>query len=120
LSRRQALARAPCDNDNHNVPKKKDSPTPSELTRLPARLKYARERAGLSGAALAKKSGIDPAQISRYENPDSGRAKGIEAATLIRLAHALGVPVGWLVADEGSLPPVPVFRERPESDGRKR
>jgi transcriptional regulator with XRE-family HTH domain len=106
--------------DNQPVPKKKDAPIPTELQRLPARLKYARERAGLSGAALAKKSGIDPAQISRYENPESGRAKGIEAATLIRLAHALGVPVGWLVADEGSLPPVPIFREHPEPHGSKR
>jgi transcriptional regulator with XRE-family HTH domain len=102
------------------VPRKKPTPAPPELLRLPTRLKYARERAGLSGAALAKKAGIDPAQVSRYENPESGRAAGIEAATLIRLAQALGVPVGWLVADEGTLPSVPIFRERPEPHGGKR
>ena len=93
------------------MPRKKVVPPPNVLLRLPSRLKYARERAGLTGVALAERSGIDPSQISRYENPESGRAGGIEAATLIRLAEALGVPVGWLAADEGTLPPVPVFRE---------
>ncbi len=121
----QALARKDCAPDNVRVPRKKVVPPPAALLRLPGRLKYARERAGLTGAALAEKAGIDPSQVSRYENPESGRAGGIEAATLIRLAEALGVPVGWLAADEGTLPPVPVFRERkpaepaePDSDKR--
>jgi transcriptional regulator with XRE-family HTH domain len=102
------------------VPKRKPSSTPPELLTLPGRLRYARERAGLTGAALAEKAGIAPAQISRYEN--SERLTGVEAATIIRLAHALGVPVGWLAADEGHLPPIPVFREDgdPTNLGRRK
>ena len=125
MSTTQALALKVGTPDNVRVPKKKTVPPPPALLRLPGRLKYARERAGLTGAALAEKAGIDPSQVSRYENPESGRAGGIEAATLIRLAEALGVPVGWLAADEGTLPHVPVFRERKpaepaEPDGDKR
>lgn len=100
------------------MPRKKRVPPPPELLTLPSRLKYARERAGLTQVALAEKAQIDPAQVSRYEDPDSGRGPGIEAATLIRLAKALGAPVGWLAADEGALPPAPIFRETPP-DGRK-
>jgi transcriptional regulator with XRE-family HTH domain len=103
------------------VPKRKVSPPPPELLTLPSRLRYARERAGLTGAALAERAQIDPAQISRYENAE--RLGGIEAATLIKLAQALGVPVGWLAADEGGLPPIPVFREGAgpsDLGGRKR
>jgi transcriptional regulator with XRE-family HTH domain len=100
------------------VPRKKPVPPPPELLTLPSRLKYARERAGLTGVALAQASQIDPAQISRYENAE--RLTGVEAATLIRLARALGVPVGWLAADEGGLPPAPIFREAPKPSDPKR
>ncbi len=71
----------------------------------------------MTGVALAEAANIDPAQVSRYENAE--RLSGVEAATLIRLARALGVPVGWLAADEGGLPPVPVFRE-PSVPGKGR
>lgn len=99
------------------VPRKKPTPPPPELLTLPSRLRYARERAGMTGVALAEAANIDPGQVSRYENAE--RLSGVEAATLIRLARALGVPVGWLAADEGGLPPIPVFRE-PGSKSRKR
>lgn len=79
-----------------------------ELETFPTRLKYARERAGLTQTALAKKTQIDISQISRWESGE--RFEGIELATAIRLAHALGQPVGWLAADEGQ-PAIPVFRE---------
>jgi transcriptional regulator with XRE-family HTH domain len=98
------------------VPKKKAVPPLPELQTLPGRLKYARERAGLTGAALAMAAEMDPSQVSRLEGDE--RLAGVEAATIIRLARALGVPVGWLAADEGPLPPkIPVFRE---TDGRRR
>jgi transcriptional regulator with XRE-family HTH domain len=106
--------------DNKAVPKRKVAPTPPELLTLPSRLKYARERAGMTRLALAQKAGLDPAQITRYEKAE--RLSGMEAATIIRLARALGAPVGWLAADEGSLP-APVFREdgeSPEPRGSKR
>lgn len=99
------------------VPRKKPTPPLPELETLPGRLKYARERARLTGAALAEASGIDASQISRIESGE--RTAGVEAATLIRLARECGVPVGWLAADEGALPerPIPLFRE---TDRRRR
>src|SRR5688572_3233019 len=98
------------------MPKKKELPPPLELVTLPGRLKYARERAGLSVRLLGELADMDPGQVSRIETGE--RAVGIEAATLLRLAHALGVPFGWLGADEGTLPPAPVFRE--PSDRRRK
>lgn len=100
------------------MPRKKPTPPPPELLTLPSRLKYARERIGMTGVALAEAAQLDPAQISRFENAE--RLTGVEAATLIRLARALGVPVGWLAADEGSLPPAPIFREPTKPSSTKR
>lgn len=91
------------------MPKKKPVAELPELSTFPARLTYARERAGITKAALAKAVGVDPPAITRHEQGE--RAQGIEAATVIRLARALGVPVGWLAADEGQLGPAPIFHE---------
>lgn len=84
-------------------------PPPPELRTLPTRLRYARERIPMTQTALAKKAEMDKSQISRIEKGEA--SDGIEAATLIRLARALGTPVGWLAADEGDPGPVPLFRE---------
>ena len=84
-------------------------PPPPELLGLPTRLRYSRERQGLTLTALAERSGISLSQLSRLESGE--RVVGIEAATVLRLAAALGEPVGWLLADEGHPSPVPVFRE---------
>jgi transcriptional regulator with XRE-family HTH domain len=91
------------------VAKRKPIDPPRELITFPTRLKYARERAEVSMTALAAKADLAASQISRWEAGE--RAGGVEAATIIRLARALGVPVGWLAADEGDPGPVPVFRE---------
>lgn len=96
------------------MPKRKPSPPIPELEGLPTRLRYAREHAGLTQTALAERSGHDLSQISRWESADRGI--GITIESLIRLARALGQPVGWLAADEGQ--PVPVIREI--TDRRKR
>lgn len=93
-------------------------PPPEELVTLPERLKYARKRVGFSQKELAERSKVSESQLSRYES--SERVEGVEAATVIRLAKALGVPVGWLVADEGDPGPVPVFDEPPRGDGRRK
>lgn len=118
LSTAQCIAPHCCASDNVLVPRKKPTPPPPELLTLPSRLKYARERIGMTGVALAQASGLDPAQISRFEKAE--RLTGVEAATLIKLARALGVPVGWLAADEGTLPPAPIFREPPKPSGPQR
>jgi transcriptional regulator with XRE-family HTH domain len=103
--------------ENHGeVPRKKPRPAPPELLTLSSRLTYARERGKLTKAALAKAAGMDAPAITRLEQGE--RAEGIEAATIIRLARALKVPVGWLAADEGDPGPIPVFREA--GDRRRR
>jgi len=91
------------------MPKKKPTAELRELATFPGRLTYARERVQLTQAALAKLAGIDGPRVSRLE--DGERAQGIEAATIIRLARALHVPVGWLIADEGLPGPAPVVIE---------
>lgn len=96
--------------------KKTPKPELSELKTFPSRLTYARERGKLTKSALAERALMDVGQITRLEQGE--RADGIEAATIIRLAKALKVPVGWLAADEGEPGPVPVFREA--GDGRRR
>lgn len=84
-----------------------------ELATFPARLKYARERKNMTKSKLAEVSGVDAPRITRLENGE--RVQGIEVATLIRLARALDVSVGWFAADEGEAGVV-VFRE----DGDRR
>lgn len=91
------------------MPRKKPRAPLIELETLPARLRYARERAQMTQTALAKKADVDATQLSRWEAGE--RQEGIEAAAIIRLARALGAPVGWLAADEGELGPIPVFDE---------
>lgn len=98
------------------MPRRKLVPPPQELVTLPERLKYARTRRKLTLEKVAEAAEADPSQVSRLER--GVRVGGVEAATLIRLSRALGVPVGWLVADEGAAPPVPVFVE--ETDRRRR
>ncbi len=93
-------------------------PPPRELVDLPDRLQYARKRAGFTQKELAERSQVSEGQISRLVN--AARTEGIEAVTIIRLARALGVPVGWLLADEGDVGPVPVFTEPPRGDGRRK
>jgi transcriptional regulator with XRE-family HTH domain len=95
--------------DTISVPRRKSGPPPKVLLTLPVRMRYARERQGLTLTALAESTGMDLSQLSRLEKGE--RVAGVEAATVLRLASALNVPVGWLAADEGQLPPVPVFRE---------
>jgi len=116
LSTRQSLALESQRENDEVVPRKKPRTPPPELLTLPSRITYARERGKLTKAALAKAAGMDAPAITRLEAGE--RSEGIEAATLIRLARALQVPVGWLAADEGEPGPVPVFRE--SGDRRRR
>lgn len=82
----------------------------TELATLPEKLRYARKLAGLTLTELSERTGIDTSQLSRFERGE--RVAGMQVATLVRLARALGQPTGWLAADEGQ-PAVPVFREPP-------
>lgn len=62
------------------------------------RLRVERERARLNQTQLAKRSGVATSQISRFEGED--RIDNMAAATVVRLAVALGVRVGWLLCGE--------------------
>lgn len=96
--------------------RKPNQQMPVELESFPTRLRYAREKAGLTKRALADRSGVDIGQLSRWERSERGVRITVE--TLLRLARALGQPVGWLAADEGH--PVPVIREVTDRRRRRR
>ncbi len=84
------------------MPEKQDRPLTLEVQSFGARLKYARDAAGLSQKKLSKRSGVDQGLISRLERPgQEGGREGLSADTAVRLARGLGVSVGWLLGAEG-------------------
>lgn len=96
---------------------RKPKTIPAKLAKLPTRVTYARGRVSMTKTKLAELAGMSPSQITRLE--EGSVKEGIAAATLIRLADALGVNVGWLVADEGDPGPIPVFRDVGDKRRRK-
>lgn len=100
------------------MPRKRSTEPPRELLTLGSRLRYARDHRDMKQNELARLSKVDAAQLSRLESGQSGA--GVEAATIIRIARALNVSVGWLLADEGqpTPPEPPVFREHPKRGGK--
>lgn len=80
------------------------------MATFPTRLKLARENAGLTKLELSKRTGIDKSQLTRWEQ--GARFDGVQLATIVKLAQALGQPLGWLAANEGQPAPAAlVFRE---------
>lgn len=73
----------------------------------PAVLKWARERAGLSGDALAKKMGVKAERVAEWEVNGELRVKQVE-----KLAHVTHTPLGQLYLDEPTEDklPIPDFR----------
>lgn len=65
------------------------------------RLLEARARAGMSQFALAKKIGVTPVQISRYERGECEPRMGV----MYRISDALGVTPEWLTTGEKASPP---------------
>lgn len=80
------------------MPRKKDTPT-QELLEFPARLTMAMSLAKVGVREAARRCGITAGQISRYKRGES--VAGIQADLIIRMAQALNVSVGWLIAGEG-------------------
>ena len=76
------------------------------------RVRLARERAGLTQERLAHKLGVDTTAISRYESAE--RVFGL--AMLERVAAALGVTVGWLLADRIGEPGGALAKLRPDEE----
>ncbi len=80
------------------------------------RLRAAREANGFeSWQRLAAEAGVSHPTLSRLL---SGRVKAVNAATLMRLAHALKVPPEWLTGDRMDLPFVPQWGPLGEGEGR--
>ena len=65
------------------------------MTPITLRLHALRQRRRLSQAELARRSGVSQATISRIE---AGKTRGVDLATLDRLARALGVSPRSLLA----------------------
>jgi XRE family transcriptional regulator, regulator of sulfur utilization len=66
-------------------------------TAIGGRIKQARLAAGMSQETLATLAGVDRSMVSLWERA----AHSPGAVTVVRLAEALGVPVGWLLLGEG-------------------
>lgn len=67
------------------------------MTPIRLRVRELREAQGLSQAGLAKLAGVRQGTISKLE---TGQTAGIDFSTLERLADALGVNAGLLIAHE--------------------
>jgi transcriptional regulator with XRE-family HTH domain len=76
---------------------------------LSARIRMAREAAGLSQSALARAVKVNPSAVNHME---SGRTKALRAETILALASALSVSAYWLETGNGS--PSPDARLSPE------
>lgn len=69
------------------------------------RIKYLRERAGLTQEELGEKIGVQKSGIAKYEN---GRVENIKRSILKTLADALDVTPGYLMfGDEKEKKPAP-------------
>jgi transcriptional regulator with XRE-family HTH domain len=74
-----------------------------------ARLKYARELAGLDRQTLTKLAGLkSPAHVGMIErNPGADPA----GSTAVKHATALGVSAAWLISGDGRVPSRRTIRE---------
>jgi DNA-binding phage protein len=63
-----------------------------------ARLRLAVERDGRKHAAIAWQAGIAPETLSRVLN---GEHKRPQFGTIVRIAHAAGETIGWVLKEHG-------------------
>jgi len=78
------------------MPPKDAAPTAEFEQEIGARIRARRRQLGLSQSELAAKLGVSFQQVQKYERG----ANRVAASTLVAAAAALGVSVGWLVAEE--------------------
>lgn len=104
------VARASIGGKHRSVPRTKEIPL--EMAGLPVRLAEAMKVRGVErGTQLAKMADVDQATVSRLvltsggrpiePRADAPRLAGIQAQVVLRLANALDVHVGWLLAGDG-------------------
>ena len=86
---------------------------PEPMAGLGVRLRATRERKGWNQQELANASGVDSPRISRIEG--GKRMGGLTAAHVVRLARALEVSVGYLLAGESAGPMLSLHEQIPLS-----
>lgn len=91
------------------VPGRRGAAPPKEMLGLPKRFKLAFDLKGPklgihTQTDLAAVSGVSQPSISQLQSADS--LSGVTAATVARVALALGVSSGWLLTGEGEAIPV--------------
>ena len=75
---------------------------PWTKTTVAARVRWAREKAGVSARELARLAGLDAeTHVSAIE---ANEARDVRASVGVALAHVLGVSVDWLLAGIGDTP----------------
>lgn len=71
---------------------------PDAILDLPKRLAEAMERDDINATQLSERADVSKQVITRLLNGE--RRDGVRGASIIKLANALGVRVGWLLAGE--------------------
>ena len=72
-----------------------------EFEDLAARVRWARERSGLSAEALSLKAGLAKSHVRLIER---GTRRRIDIVTAQKIASALGIAWAWLLSGEGEPP----------------
>lgn len=95
----------------------KRRPLPASMKGFPSRLSEAIEEDGRPDREIAEAADVDAGGLSRWKRGQ--RFQGIDAASVVRVAKALGVRVGWLLAGEepkrSRSSSIPAVIERPAS-----
>lgn len=74
---------------------------------MAARLRWARDVAGLAGRDLDKLAGLTPGHTASIE---AGRRANPRVGTVLALARVLGVTCDWLIDGSGAAPSRAVLR----------
>jgi transcriptional regulator with XRE-family HTH domain len=75
------------------------------MNTLGSRIKWVREREGISQQMLADAVGVSRAAVSQWEN---GQTKGLRPENLIAVAEQLNSGIRWLVLGDDRPPPDPL------------
>jgi transcriptional regulator with XRE-family HTH domain len=73
-------------------------PDPVDIA-IGARMRLRRKTLGMSQGALADRIGVSFQQVQKYERG----ANRVSGSTLVAVAAALDISVGWLVGEDGAI-----------------
>lgn len=69
---------------------------------LHERIKWARERLGITQSFVAQQIGVKPQSVQQWEEADPEQRKTPRAKRMPKLAQLLKVNLGWLTSGEGA------------------